>query len=75
MTVADVDNVVAARTAAINNLLALELAGPQAWADYSVDGESYQYAAAKRAAQEQIDRLTDLIQKVGGPFIVQTRTR
>jgi len=71
----DIDNLVAARSQAIANLLALEQAGPQAWVDYSLDGESYQYSKAKRDLQDEIDRYTDLIQKVGGPWILKSRGR
>lgn len=62
----------AALSAAYDNLLALETAGPQAWVDYSVDGESYAYEAAKRSLEERIERLTALVQKLQ-PFNVRSR--
>lgn len=55
------------------NLAALEAAGPQAWVDYSVDGESYQYTAAKRSLLESIEKYKRAIQIIAGPFLVKTR--
>lgn len=62
----------AALDAALDNLVTLEEAGPQAWADYSVDGESYQYEGAKRGLEDRIERLTILLRKLQ-PFNVRSR--
>jgi len=59
--------------AAMDNLLALELAGPQAWVDYTEDGGSYQFSNAKRTLQERIKGLQELIQTLQGAFIVKSR--
>ena len=69
------DNANAALLAATVNLAELEAAGPQAWVDYSADGESYQYRAAKTAALESIDKYMRVIQLLGGPFQLMTRAR
>lgn len=66
------EKVTAALDAALDNLLALEQAGPQAWVDYSVDGESYQYEQAKRGLTERIERLQILLNKMQ-PFCLRSR--
>ena len=67
------ENANAALLDAVANLAALEAAGPQAWVDYSVDGESYQYRAAKTAALESIEKYQRMIQLLGGPFTIRSR--
>jgi len=69
----DTDSLVAARAASIQNLLTLELAGPQAWADYSVDGGSYQFSRAKEQLQRSIDAYSRAIQQLGGPWTIRSR--
>ena len=58
--------------AEIANLDALVAAGPQAWVDYSADGESYQYNAAKTAHEKRIEDLNVFIQKLS-PFCIRSR--
>ena len=75
----DIDNLVAARSQAIANLLALENAGPQAWTDYSTSGpggsNSYQYAQAKKQLCDSIANYTAMIQMLGGPWIIRSRSK
>lgn len=42
---------------------------------FSVDGESYDWNAWLTARLEELDKLTEQIQKVGGSFIVRSRGR
>ena len=67
------ENLNAALASASQNLAELEAAGPQAWVDYSVDGESYQYSQAKTALAQRIDSLQTTIQRMSGPFMKRSR--
>jgi hypothetical protein len=69
------ENIEAAMTDAAVNLAALEAAGPQAWVDYSVDGESYQYAAAKTQLLASIEKYKRTLQILDGPIHVTSRGR
>jgi hypothetical protein len=62
----------AALDSAAANLQSLEAAGPQAWVDYSVDGESYQYVAAKAALLKSISEYQAAIQSLDGPWILRS---
>lgn len=62
----------AALNSAAANLAALEAAGPQAWVDYSVDGESYQYVAAKAALLKSIKEYEEAIQGLDGPWVLRS---
>lgn len=41
----------------------------------SVDGESYDWAGYQAGLLEQMDRLTDLINRISGPWEIRTRAR
>ncbi len=40
---------------------------------YSVDGESYQWEAYQMSLISQMDKLTDLIAKMSGPYEIRSR--
>lgn len=63
----------AALNSAAVNLAALEAAGAQAGVDYSIDGESYQWAGAKKYYLDAIATYQRLIQQLDGPWILRSR--
>lgn len=68
------ENAILARDAAMNNLVQLEQAGPMKFGvTYSIDGRSFDWIGAKRFYTEQVDNLTNLIQKLEGAWIVRSR--
>lgn len=54
------------------NLAALEAAGAQAGVDYSIDGESYQWAQAKKYYQDAIVFYQRQIQALDGPWMLRS---
>ncbi len=71
----DIANAQAARSQAIVNLLALENAGPQAWADVSVDGTSMGFSRAKDQLNKSIEGYDKMIQRLSGPWLQKSYSR
>ena len=76
VTPTDVQNLQAARSAAISNLLQLEQAGPMRFGlNYSIDGRSYSWVEAKKYYADAINNYTDLIAKLSLPWVNVARAR
>lgn len=68
------DDIRTARKAAARNLMELELAGPMKFGvNYSIDGRSFSWIEAKKYYADQVERLTDLMQKLQGPYTIKSR--
>lgn len=71
--VSPADAVKAARDSAILNLAMVELQGPTQWnVNYSIDGRNYDFVGAKAYWVKAIDDLTNLMQKVEGPWLLKS---